>query len=980
MSRRTCLALCFAATALHFATAVSARAARETLPDPAVLRSWVEEMKSSERGPFQVIRWFCNDGTVHPARPYPCTERGGGVQHGEWNARVKEMREGGYQVANVLSTLPVERYAGSAPDIDGLGQMLIERFLMRVDDGWIFRGARTYRGALQIEDEEAGARRLVLAMLGDPVWRGPDRFALVREAVRLLPLQPDDATAATVRHLALEIADKDRAFMPLRAKIHNLPDERDAVAVRDYASTSGRVELAQDYEKLAATIDTLYAQAGAVVTLETAAQQTSDPALAEKFQLAARKLTTARDPAERVDMAGRILEALREAFAGAATPEAALDILDASLALEDEFFVAANSLVRRQAQATRRERLAWIEDTLRALYGTGFLSRRQLDGARQSLRVLVTQPTLTVDVYRSELRYLSRAPEWSDRWLAFQFGGAEARLTPLEPLVHLFRQDRLRGSPLLFYTSVLDSLVRDANALAGIEHEIFGQKVGAGLRALNPGLARGVLHAPEGEDLPEHVDPEGIYLLPESTSDLPRVSGILTRGEGSSLSHIQLLARNLGIPNIVVGEEILPRIRALDGQSIVLAVSPAGVVQIARDGPQWDAVFGTQRVVSDVVIRPDLAKLDLSRASLVPLSQLRAEDSGRISGPKGANLGQLRTAFAGAVPDGFVIPFGVFRKVLDQPIEPGGPSTWDWMRERYDAMAAIPEGPARERETKRFLERLRAWIAQVDPGPAFREELRAALDRLGQDGSFGVFVRSDTNVEDLPGFTGAGLNLTVQNVVGTDKVLAALHEVWASPFTERSFGWRQDHMEDPEYVFPAVVVQRSFPSEKSGVMVTADVDTGRMGWLSIAVNEGVGGAVEGQATESLLVNETSGAVRLLSHATAPTKAVLAPSGGIARAPASGAEALLSREEIAQLIELSREVPKRFASLRDELGQPLPADIEFAFRGGRLTLLQIRPFVESKSAQKSRYLLDLDAQLHARGSTVVLRDVAPGGSK
>jgi hypothetical protein len=121
-------------------------------------------------------------------------------------------------------------------------------------------------------------------------------------------------------------------------------------------------------------------------------------------------------------------------------------------------------------------------------------------------------------------------------------------------------------------------------------------------------------------------------------------------------------------------------------------------------------------------------------------------------------------------------------------------------------------------------------------------------------------------------------------------------------------------------------------------------------------------------------------VRLLSHATAPTKAVLAPSGGIARAPASGAEALLSREEIAQLIELSREVPKRFATLRDELGQPLPADIEFAFRGGRLTLLQIRPFVESKSAQKSRYLLDLDAQLHARGSTVVLRDVAPGGSK
>ncbi len=965
---------------LVLTTAPAAHAAREALPDPSVLRTWVEEMKTSERGPFQIIRWFCNDGTVHPARPYPCATRGGGVQHGEWNARVKEMRQGGYEIANVLSTLPVDRFTGSAPDVDALGQLLIERFLMRVDDGWIFRGARTYRGALQIEDEEAGARRLVLAMLADPTWRSPARFALVREAVRQLPLQPDDATAATVRHLALELADKDAGFMPLRAKIHNLPDESDAAKVREYAATSDRPELAGDYENLAATIDALYAKAAAVSTLEDAARQTSDPALAEKFRLAAMKLGTASDAAERVDVTGRILEALRAAFADAATPEAALDLLDASLALEDEFFVAANGLVRRQASATRRERLAWIEDTLRALYGIGFLSRRQLEGTRQSLRILVTEPTLTVDVYRRELRYLSRAPEWSDRWLAFEFGTAEAKLVPIEPLVHLFRQDRLRGSPLLFYSSVVDSLVRDANRLAGIEHRILGEKVGAGLRALNPGLARGPLHAPADEDLSEQVDPEGIYLLPESTSDLPRVSGILTRGEGSSLSHVQLLARNLGIPNVVVGEDVLPRIRALDGQRVVLAVSPAGVVQIARDGPEWDAVFGTQRVVSDVVIRPDLAKLDLSRTSLVPLAELRAEDSGRISGPKGANLGQLRAAFGSAVPDGFVIPFGVFRKVLDQPIEPGGPSTWDWMRERYDAIAALPEGPAREREAHRFLAQLRAWIAQVDPGPAFRDELRAALDVLGQDGFFGVFVRSDTNVEDLPGFTGAGLNLTVPNVVGYDNVLAALHEVWASPFTDRSYGWRQDHMEDPEYVFPAVVVQRSFPSEKSGVLVTADVDTGRMGWLSVAVNEGVGGAVEGQATESLLVDATTGNVRLLAHATSPTKAVLDPDGGITREPASGTEEVLQRGEIAQLIELSREVPNRFSTLRDAQGDALPADIEFAFRGGRLTLLQIRPFVESKGAQKSRYLLDLDAQLRERGATVVRRDVVPEASK
>ena len=29
------------------------------------------------------------------------------------------------------------------------------------DNGWIFRQARSYRGALQSEDEEAGAKRIV---------------------------------------------------------------------------------------------------------------------------------------------------------------------------------------------------------------------------------------------------------------------------------------------------------------------------------------------------------------------------------------------------------------------------------------------------------------------------------------------------------------------------------------------------------------------------------------------------------------------------------------------------------------------------------------------------------------------------------------------------------------------------------------------------------------------------------------------------
>jgi hypothetical protein len=643
-------------------------------------------------------------------------------------------------------------------------------------------------------------------------------------------------------------------------------------------------------------------------------------------------------------------------------------LLRGSIVIEGDAFAAGSSLLKGLDSSTRMQRLHWLEQTGSALYGAGFISDRHLRELRSSVERTGSSTSLSVDDYQKELRYLARAPEWAARWLAFDFSIPVAKFSEIEPLAHLYPQDRMRGSPLLFYGALIDSLVLDANQLAGIEHELFGRKIGAGLRALNPGLSRGVLREATGDDYQR----DGIYLLPETLSDLPPVSGILTLGEGSSLSHVQLLARNLGVPNVVVGEEILPTVRKHIGTPSVLAVSPNGVVQLSEDGPRWDAVFGANAAMGgELVIRPDLEKLDLERAEMISLARLRATDSGRSSGPKGANLGELKHHFGNAVPPGFVIPFASFRKVLDQPIEAGGPSVFEWMKKRYDAIAELEGDPALQEKTVRaFLAKLRHWIETCDPGPEFQSQLRAALEEnFGADGTYGVFIRSDTNVEDLPGFTGAGLNLTLANIVGYDDILESIREVWASPFEDRSYGWRQGNMTDPEYVFPAIVVQYSFQAEKSGVMVTADVETGDLTILTVAVNEGVGGAVEGQAAESLLIDTRTGDVQFLAQATAPLLTQVPLSGGIAKAPASGTAEVLKPGEIEQLIAMSKDVT-RFPTLRDEEGNLLPADIEFAFKDGKLALLQIRPFVENKSAQRNQYLSGLDAGLEMRSSAPV----------
>jgi phosphoenolpyruvate synthase/pyruvate phosphate dikinase len=266
---------------------------------------------------------------------------------------------------------------------------------------------------------------------------------------------------------------------------------------------------------------------------------------------------------------------------------------------------------------------------------------------------------------------------------------------------------------------------------------------------------------------------------------------------------------------------------------------------------------------------------------------------------------------------------------------------------------------------------LRNRFVTGDPGAEFRTSLRQAmLQSFGPKESYGVFVRSDTNVEDLPGFSGAGLNLTLPHVVGFENVVQAILRVWASPFTDRAYGWRQANMNQPEQVYVSVLLMRSVAAEKSGVMVTANVANGDRNWLTVAVNEGVGGAVEGQRAEELLIERSSGQVRLQAQAAEPFKRVLRPEGGVAKVPASGAEEILTGEDIRTLRWMADSLPERFPRLINVSGEPVPADIEFGFAAGKFALFQIRPFLESSRARRSRYLQRLDDELPKAGTFTV----------
>jgi hypothetical protein len=694
---------------------------------------------------------------------------------------------------------------------------------------------------------------------------------------------------------------------------------------------------------------------------------------------AAKAWSAAGTELQRYATSADLMASLRRALPGIKSSATRLSAIDLSLAAEAENFRLGTRLREAAAQSTRREQLQMLAASVTAAYGAGLLVERQSESGQAALDSL-REDEQELGPYLERLRYLGLVPGWGTQTLRFHFGTAMAKLAEIEPKADLFVQDQLRGSPLLLFSQVLDRLTRDANKLAGVQHKMFGGDVGVGFNALNPGLARGTLVTQPDMKRLDAFRATSIYVLPETVAELTPVGGILTTGAGNPLSHVQLLARNLGIPNVAIDESVLPTLRMREGKPIVLAVSPGGLVEIADDGPAWDAVFGQQKTgTDDAMFEADLKKLDLTKRDFISLDKLRAEDSGRIVGPKAAKVGELRAHFPGHVVQGVGIPFGLYRQVvMDRPYKNTGKSFFDWTVEQFRALEKLPLGSL---EAAQASEKLRAeiydTILKTDPGPQFRERLRTAMAQaFGPGFKSGVFVRSDTNVEDLPGFTGAGLNLTLPNVVGFDNVMKALASVWASPYTPRAWAWRQSHMRGPEHVYPAVLLMQTVPSEKSGVMITQDVDTGDRDVLSIAVNEGVGGAVEGQAAESLRVNMSRGDVRLMAVATAPTRMVPKATGGVELLPTSGSERLLKPEEIKALVDFAKQIPTQFPQ-RDVKGELAAADVEFAFAGGKLWLLQIRPFNESTQARGNQHLIDMDRALAAsQKRRIKLSEVAP----
>jgi len=223
-------------------------------------------------------------------------------------------------------------------------------------------------------------------------------------------------------------------------------------------------------------------------------------------------------------------------------------------------------------------------------------------------------------------------------------------------------------------------------------------------------------------------------------------------------------------------------------------------------------------------------------------------------------------------------------------------------------------------------------------------------------------------MEDLKDFTGAGLNLTVFNVVDPGKIFQAIKDVWASPYSERSYKWRQYYLNDPENVYPSIVIIPSVNGDHSGVMITKGVTTGDENDITVAFNYGVGGAVDGQAAETWLL-KADGTNILLSPAREPSYRTIPASGGSVIKNATFEKRILTDAHLAALREMAGNIKKQLPTVPG-INTDGPWDIELGFKDDKIWLFQVRPFVENKQATSSEYLQKITPEFNQNKSLML----------
>lgn len=926
--------------------------------DPEAIKTLIRKYKADARGPYLDIRWFCKDGSTRAARD-PCPGEKQGYQHARHKDEVRNLasREHIF-LGQILASTPNDQFWDSDNAQSRLKQYQLELYLRNVDNGWINRRAQFYRGAIQDEDENIWGIEFFEWLLTD-ADKLESHFFLIRQSAKDIPHHADNNNAQLVRALSSEIADVYPTFQDLRIKIHGTPDASMSQQVLQFQQNNTSKIPAALHIKFIELINGLNVMYQPFQVSDFVAHRKRLPLNIEADNIMRDFITlypSLNSPSFRCQFLSQTALRLRQQMATPMKSTARLALLDVSNKME----ALLNKEITEWKPVTLQGLMAKVYCLAEAATAFGFLELWEWEELKKTMRMPKSKSMSlqTLSDFSDSGRHVA---EWGAGMVRAYYNPVINLYQDFEPLAYGFLDDRVRSSVLLHVGMAVTQLGDVFSKEADFSNEVFAIPGQSSIRGLNPGYAVGQLILVSESTEETAFSPDNIYIFLKAPDDLKPVAGIATVNEGNMVSHVQLLARNLGIPNAVLSKENMEAMRDFHLLDVFYAVSNRGTVIIRPwfTMTPWEFTLFKQSSRSEEKISVPVDRIVLGDPRIINLNEVDASQSGKLCGPKAANLGQLKKMFPENVVEGLVLPFATFKQHMDQKI-PGSQITyWQKVQGIFRQGEHMRDNGTSDHEIEQYilkgLDSLRTLIKKMPLLPSFRQDLQTQFQAaFGKPiGNVPVFIRSDTNMEDLKDFTGAGLNLTVFNVLDPEKIFQGIRDVWASPYTERSFKWRQRYLHNPENVYPSIVIIPSVDADHSGVVITKGLTTGKEEDITVAFSRGVGGAVDGQAAETWSL-EKNGKNHLITPAREATYMKIPATGGSIKVQASFQNRILSPENLKALRTLSGQILLELPNAPG-ITTTGPFDMELGFKDNKIWLFQVRPFVENKQAASSDYL-------------------------
>ncbi len=928
--------------------------------DNKEIKEKVSAFKIDSKGPFQQIMWFCPDGSKVPPQQR-CPEIGG-LQRATYKPWVESLAKTNHIfLGQILATTDYSAFLNEENEYARLKQYQIERYLEAIDNGWILRKAKYYRGAFQDEDEnDWGMKFLNWLIINKSLDQS--HYFLLKQAFNTIPHRAETSNIQKVRAISMEIAGSLPSFMDLRVKIHGQPEFSDLEAVKKFkANYQAQIStiLNNKLDELIREMEIIYKPVDWQSLNSFVKRLGTNSSSGKILQSALDEISKATTCDQRIISASKLNLDIRRMIR-TNNAKSKVTLIDLSNRVDDLIFKELpNWEIQTLADILKKNYTLSM-----AAVGAGFIELWEWDKIEPILKPLDTED-ISLGQLNEYLINSRRIVEWSTAMIRANYEKELKRFEGFEPLASGFVDDKIRSSVLLQLGHSVGQFSDFISEKSLLTNKVFNISDQGHVRGINPGFSKGILVVADSPDGIQ-ISQDKIYVFQSPPADLKPVAGIATVTEGNLVSHVQLLARNLGIPNAVISQQNLNSMKSFAGKEVFYAVSNKGtvVMKLVEDmNMEEKALFEVKKRSADK-IRVPIHKMDLKQDKVLNLTEVNANSSGKICGPKAANLGQLKQMFPDNVVDGLVIPFGIFRKHMDQIMPSESISYWEFVNNAFDQAAKMEKTGRSKNEIDQFLlaklELLRNAILKMPLLPIFIADFRNQFNAiLGKPlGKIPVFVRSDTNMEDLKDFTGAGLNLTLFNVVDEEKILQGIKQVWASPYTERSFQWRQRYLLNPENVYPSILIIPSVNVDYSGVLITKGVSLGDDSDLTVAFSKGAGGAVDGQSAESYLL-KSDGDSKLLAPAREPHYNELPSSGGTNKKSASFEIAILNSENLIELRKFAVNLKRKMSETK---GMKEPFDVELGFLNNKLWLFQVRPFVENRNAAGAIYLESISPKI------------------